>query len=30
MPPVIVDIGVVVLILGMTYALASEGLWARP
>lgn len=27
MPPVIVDIGVVVLILGMTYALASEGLW---
>lgn len=27
MPPVIVDIGVVVLILAMTYALASEGLW---
>lgn len=27
MPPVIVDIGVVVLVLGMTYALASEGLW---
>jgi hypothetical protein len=27
MPSVIVDLGVVVLILGMTYALASEGLW---
>ncbi len=27
MPPVIIDIGVIVLILGMTYALASEGLW---
>jgi hypothetical protein len=27
MPPVIVDLTVTILILGMTYALASEGLW---
>lgn len=27
MPPVVVDLGVVVLILAMTYALMSEGLW---
>ena len=27
MPPVAVDLGIVVLILGITYALASEGLW---